>query len=328
MQDTKGAAMSETKETVDSLFLSKKVDWQFILDNEGNWQTGYVPNSPGKGGALFSGVTILFGFDLGQQNAATINHLPISKELKEKLLPYVGKKGASAVMALQNRLERSLNVLATLNSSPGSRVGITPPLGVIGNKSKPIRDAGKNEKPTQFIAQRDSSFGLELTPEEVNQLSPAVKALYYKRLASAFNSASKGRHFSTLPTQAQTGLISLHWHCGNIWATKAGNPRRQIFDAAINDDWADVVDTLKAEPFPRLADRRRRLAEARLFAKAFNIDFNNVGPKEKAYLEKLAAAKNRSNTAPNVPKNEPSKQGVPQHINFPQSRTISVPRKG
>ena len=82
------------------------VDWHFIHHEEGYWLTGYVPNVLNKDGRIASGVTVIFGFDIGQHSKEEIMALPISETLKEKLFPYCKKTGANAVQALeQNYLD-------------------------------------------------------------------------------------------------------------------------------------------------------------------------------------------------------------------------------
>jgi hypothetical protein len=74
-----------------------KIDSQFIDRMEGSILKGYVP-LPGKSR---SGVTIASGFDLGQMHLKEFDQLPIQKDLKAKLRPYVGLKKFQAVAYLK-----------------------------------------------------------------------------------------------------------------------------------------------------------------------------------------------------------------------------------
>lgn len=60
---------------------------------EGNITTANVPN---VAGGRKSGVTIASGFDLGQWGVKGLKDLNLPKELTNKLMPYLGKKGKSA----------------------------------------------------------------------------------------------------------------------------------------------------------------------------------------------------------------------------------------
>jgi len=63
-----------------------QIDRNFIRGVEGSALKGYVPLAT----TTQSGVTIADGFDIGQMSVSEFNQLPIGKELKAKLLPYVG----------------------------------------------------------------------------------------------------------------------------------------------------------------------------------------------------------------------------------------------
>jgi GH24 family phage-related lysozyme (muramidase) len=293
------------------------VDWHFIHKEEGYWLTGYVPNSPNQNGRIASGVTVIFGFDIGQHSEKQILALPISETLKEKLLPYCGKTGANAVQALEQsyvdsinwKLHRNFpkavdnlarhNMIAAVDAHFAGplQLRVTPPRGVRETGRSSFRDPKQGEKVTQFVASEKAwQPGLTLTQSEADELGAAVQSQYYANLERNFNKSAKGgKHFSTLPSNVQTALMSLAWQLGpSFWAGKGA--RKEVFDAATRGDWDDAVDTLKAKPFPRLADRRRRRAEAELIATAMGIDFNFVGPKEGSrMLQSLEASSNYGN---------------------------------
>ncbi|MGQ0485772.1 MAG: pesticin C-terminus-like muramidase [Hyphomicrobiales bacterium] len=287
------------------------VDWAFIHKAEGYWLTGYVPNVPDKNGRIASGVTVIFGYDIGQHSKNEIMALPISEALKEKLYPFCEKKGANAVQALeQNYLEgvnRKLhqnfpkhvdelarhNVLAAVKAqfSGPTQLKATPPRGVHeSGRLGTFRDPKKGEKVTQFVASETWHPGLTLTQPEADELATAVQGQYYAKLERNFNKACKGgKHLSVLPPDVQTALMSLHWQLGSFWAGKGA--RKEFFDAATRGDWADAIDTLKAAPFPNYPDRKRRREEAELIARAMGIDFKFVGRKEGACMLQLIEAR-------------------------------------
>jgi hypothetical protein len=93
---------------------------------------GYVPckggNYTGAGGFSgkeplgASGVTVGTGFDLGQQTAAQVQALGLSRPLYKKLLPYTGKKTQSALAALaENPLELTAGETAELDKAVHNR---------------------------------------------------------------------------------------------------------------------------------------------------------------------------------------------------------------
>lgn len=71
------------------------IDYAFIAELEGFSCEGYVPDAEYSQ----SGVTIASGFDLGQRSKAELQ-AAFSAELATKLLPYTGKKGETAQLAL------------------------------------------------------------------------------------------------------------------------------------------------------------------------------------------------------------------------------------
>lgn len=273
------------------------IDWAFIRKWEGRWLEGYVPNSPTAKGTLASGVTVLAGFDLGQQSLRSIDELPVSAALKARLRPYVGLRGAAAVMALQHRFEDALDVLAQLNgqAATGTR---SAPQGVKGGLAGVIRTVAPGERPTQFVARRELLPGLRLTPAEAAELEPVVHEQYRRRLAHAYDRAAKNKCFDTLPDGVQTALMSLSWQCGSIWAHQPERPTRQVFDAAVRRDWHDAVDTFHAEPFPRQADQARRRGEGARLAAAVGLSLPLNGPKAMRHqTETVGRAQQRARTA-------------------------------
>ena len=259
------------------------------------------------------------GFDIGAHSKDEINALAISETLKERLYPYCGKTGANAVQALEQiylddvnwKLHRNFpkvvnelahhkipaandlarhNVLAAVDAQFARPLHLdaTAPRGVkeVGRQGS-FRDPIKDEKATQFVASGKAwRPGLTLTEPEAGELGLAVKHKYYAELENKFNRACRGgMHFSVLPPNVQTALMSLYWHLGpSFWAGKGG--RKEVFDAAARGDWADAVDTLKAIPFPSFKYAKRRREEAELIARGMGIDLKHVGPKEGAVIRR------------------------------------------
>lgn len=77
-----------------------QINFDFIKQNEGKAITkAYIPEN--KDGSILgqSGVTIASGFDLGQQDITSISEL--SKDLQDKLIPYLGAKKDKAASKLK-----------------------------------------------------------------------------------------------------------------------------------------------------------------------------------------------------------------------------------
>jgi hypothetical protein len=70
--------------------LANALDWGFIGELEGGQRLqGYIPDPASSD----SGVTVATGVDLGHRNAADLDRLGLDDDLKQKLLPYLGKTG-------------------------------------------------------------------------------------------------------------------------------------------------------------------------------------------------------------------------------------------
>ncbi len=90
--------------------MPENIDYRFLSDLEGGSRTvGYVPAV----GVSKSGVTIATGFDLGQRNENDLKSLKLGDELRVKLKPYLGKKGADA-QALLKKSPLSITVVQAL----------------------------------------------------------------------------------------------------------------------------------------------------------------------------------------------------------------------
>lgn len=75
------------------------IDIKFLQKLEGYKTKGYVPRDT-DGGRNESGVTIGTGIDLGYRTAEELQGLALSKELLDKLLPFVGLRGRVAKQKL------------------------------------------------------------------------------------------------------------------------------------------------------------------------------------------------------------------------------------
>jgi len=268
--------------------MSELVDWRFVVGWEGNWSKGYVPNVKDNQGRIRSGTTIISGLDLGHHDERYIRGLGLSPALTEKLLPFVGKTGSTAVMAAENRFEQSLELLNRLNRVTPANVGGMRPTGVIGNSSGPLRAASPREVPTQFIAS-GTDLALELTEDERKELTKAVRGSYYRNIASHYDRETRGAHFATLPSELQTALLSLHWHSGSIWSLH--HLARDIFACAARHDWRGALDGLRGGEFYSAPTyfkfRARRRSEAELIRRGAKIPADFVGPKERRYMERI-----------------------------------------
>jgi hypothetical protein len=73
--------------------LPSGVDWDFISKKEGLRLEGYVPKD--RTGAYIdqSGVTIGYGFDVGQRTASELRGLALPSYLVARLEPYTGRPG-------------------------------------------------------------------------------------------------------------------------------------------------------------------------------------------------------------------------------------------
>lgn len=77
------------------------IDARFIRDVEGFSTKGYIPREEeGDNNVVKAGVTVGIGVDLGYLK---VNRISIPDELREKLLPYAGKKGKAAKKALREK---------------------------------------------------------------------------------------------------------------------------------------------------------------------------------------------------------------------------------
>jgi hypothetical protein len=76
--------------------LTARVDWDFILDLEGNEISGYVPRNADNRIDATSGVTIAGGFDLGQHDEDDLQSLGLPQPWIDSFRPYLGIKGQAA----------------------------------------------------------------------------------------------------------------------------------------------------------------------------------------------------------------------------------------
>jgi hypothetical protein len=251
--------------------MAEQIDWSFNAGSEGDWGIGYVPNWRNEEGRVTSGTTIVSGFDLGQQSAASIAALKLSPTLAATFEPYAGLRGESAVTQDQWQFERSLDSLLALNrQATGHSPTTVDRLASTGGSKGPRLDAQgavrrpvPGEKPSHYIA-TDTPLRLELDDNGRLELTKAVRASYLNALARAYDLSAPKTRFRSLPSGIQTGLRLLSWHRGTIWdETNSAYP----FFAASRSDWLDTVDSLlggRIYWLPELKDfRKRRRAEAR-----------------------------------------------------------------
>lgn len=288
--DAEAREFAMTQHSPNGTHGSTKIKWDKIDGQEGIWHIGYVPNIANKHGKIGSGVTIVNGFDLGQQTPADIKRLDIDRSLKEKLYPFCQKQGASAVMALnQNRqqaLTRALALQAMGNDNPWGRLDLVQKghaVGVIGRKTGPTREVRAGEKPTQFIAPEDGIHGLRLSHHEAVQLMAAVRKSYETRLVSHFDNVKPKLPFAQLDPEIQTALMSLAYNTGSIWSP--GHKAHGVFVAATKADWADFLDSLRSVECNSAPERKRRLEEASWIEKITAGSPKTMGPKEQRLMD-------------------------------------------
>jgi hypothetical protein len=243
-----------------------RIDWNFIRGKEGDWSVGYVPNIKNRRGVIKSGTTVLFGFDLGQHDLPELKELHLNSGLESKLAPYLGAKGADAVMAPQRRLEGALDSLIAINNAQtGIRIAPVGTMRTTGVVNQPNVPAKPGQTPRQFVAPQTTVLRLELSIAERQELTRAIQKHFYERLRTHYDAHRKGRSFSQLPVRIQTALLSLSWQTGNIWSGR--HPAYSLFKEALQEHWAPVVTALRGGPLvthASSADAARRRAEGRL----------------------------------------------------------------
>lgn len=285
------------------------INWGFVTQQEGGeWLVGYVPNLSGS-----SGVTILNGFDLGRQKTEVIEKLPIDKKIIDKLLPFVGLRGPEAATALGEASRYAISVLDALNRHQ-STAGIVkptlqPPQPRHGDRKHPaavtqwtavdekyLVPHGKTGVKINPSAPASARKGLILEPEEATALAPHAENIYLKEIVKAYTNANAKTPFRCLPSDVQTAVVSLTWHRGYIWNHPKSTAERQVFDAAVHEDWEDVVDTFKGIGFFGSKFRPRRYAEGDRAGRGKGIDAQKVGPKQKAYNAAMSNLQDSVNT--------------------------------
>lgn len=251
-------------------YYDARIDWNFIRGKEGDWSVGYVPNIKDRRGVIKSGATILFGFDLGQHDLPELKELHLSAGLQSKLAPYLGAKGADAVMAPQRRLEGALDSLIAINNAQtGARTSSVGSMRTIGVVNRPNAPVKPGQTPRQFVAPETTVLRLELSPAERLELTNAIQRHFYERLRTHYDAHRQGRSFAELPVGIQTALLSLSWQMGNIWSIK--HPAHSLFKEALQEDWTAVVTALRQGPLVKhvsRADAARRGAEGGLIETA------------------------------------------------------------
>jgi len=80
---------------------TQSVNWGLIEYLEGNTTHGVVPNVNGKV-IGHSGVTIASGFDLGSHNSNDLKVMGLSSTVMNKLTPYLGQQGSTALNYLNS----------------------------------------------------------------------------------------------------------------------------------------------------------------------------------------------------------------------------------
>ena len=83
--------------------MPRDIDSAFLTREEGRKLKGYVPRARDGSALGRSGVTVATGVDLGQWSVEEFERLVLPGDLKAKVRPYLGHKGANAIKLLEER---------------------------------------------------------------------------------------------------------------------------------------------------------------------------------------------------------------------------------
>lgn len=249
--------------------MKNMVDWSVIDKYEITTSFGYaIPNDEK------SGITIGSGFDLGQHSVQQIDALPISENLKVKLIPFAGLKGAAA----RNTLYKVPKDGAFDPRQPLSSQIQSPARAIVSNKQSSAHIL------------KSSTSGLDLDPAEIVQLNDAVRSNKLNKIIQKYDlvaSRDGGIPFSTIPASCQTAITSFCWQYGeNINTKDVGDRRRKYWDLIVKGDWTNTVEHIFSA-FMGVSEKnfaRRRMEEIYLFYWGFGTQ--QSGPLLKMHLDK------------------------------------------
>ena len=209
--------------------MMSNVDWTVIDKYEIVTGFGYAIPKDEK-----SGITVGLGFDLGQHSIRQIDKLPISEDLKEKLRPYTGLKGAAARNTLYNvPTDGAFNP----NKSIASQI------------ESPVKAVVSNSGSSAHVLKSSGSRKLELAIPEIAQLNEAIQNIKLESIVRKFDAASVksgGKPFANIPASSQTSIVSFCWQYGeNIGVIKDCNDRRRKYwSLVVIGDWSSTIELI------------------------------------------------------------------------------------
>ena len=248
--------------------MNNMVDWSVIDKYEITTSFGYaIPKNEE------SGITIGSGIDLGKHSVQQIDNWPISEDLKAKLRPFAGLKGAAA----RN----------TLHKLP--KDGAFDPRQPLSSQIQSTSTMISNKYSSAYILKSKTS-DFDLDPAEVVQLNDVVRSVKLNTIIQKYDlvaSRAGGIPFSTIPASCQTAITSFFWQYGEYIYTKdVGDRRRKYWDLVVKGDWTNTVEHIFSA-FMGVSEKnfaRRRMEEIYLFYWGFGTQ--QSGPLLKMHLDK------------------------------------------
>lgn len=213
---------------------NKYFDEDFIICNELKFLCGYVPKNSDKKISKNAGVTIGMGFELRDKSEEYLNSLHISQNIINKLSPYLGRSGNSALALLKK------NKNLTLSESE-------------------INDI--SSKYNSLYLKKLTGFYFNLTNSRF-----AEEALKANKTLSITN------NFNDLHLSIKTALFSYFFNKVNYLTfidDQKGMIFSEIFQVIAINDWKQLAEILESEEF----NKSRRKAEA-LLLKSFQKTCN------------------------------------------------------
>jgi GH24 family phage-related lysozyme (muramidase) len=262
---------------------STSIDWDFIRRKEGDVHEPYLPVEQRTKGKLSadekystdsyraignSGVTVGSGIDLGQQNLTAllikISNPILRDSIAAKLGRFFGrsKRRDAAVTAMDKAETVAIGQLQSLQPELMSVLGIAAGEVVMARAQVGRVFDHASGRETPHVVIRLGLFGravFGLSQPEIDALEQAIKQMYAEALASAFDRvADKNLLFGLLPTDAQTAMMSLHYHTGSM----PGGKRHVSFWRAMGrGDLDKAVEIFESEIVnksdPKYVRRRR-----------------------------------------------------------------------
>lgn len=284
-------AMLALSSLVHTIKPANSINWKMIREEEGDLRELYIPIAPKADKATYnklsmlekadaanykvldnSGVSAATGIDLGQQNLSRllsrVGDPQIKASLKEKLQPFMGVSKENAVRAMRDAETRAIRNLQQnapdLMSGYGIRYGDS--VESAGPQPQKVLNKVTNELTAPVLAPgRINRSAMTLTDAEAEALTRAVRQVLTDDLTGAFNARSKEHklQFALLPWQAQTAMMSLHYHTGS----RPGTTRKKhvaFWKAATRGDLNTAIkcfeeEIVKSAPTTYIKRRKKEL---------------------------------------------------------------------